>query len=93
MRSLLINNLISREKRQRIRIILKPLDDTKDLLEVSRVIAIPRLRAIEVIALQRRVHVKDHVDARSIEDRCAFIVVQTGGEVVNSDSVHAQSLH
>lgn len=52
MRSLLINNLIPRKERKRVRVILKPLDDTKDLLEVSRVIAIPRLRAIEVIALQ-----------------------------------------
>lgn len=93
MRSLLINNLIPREKRQRVGIILKPLNDTKDLLKVSGVIAIPRLRAIEVIALQRRVDVQDHVDARSIEDRCAFVVVQSGGKVVDTDRVNAQSLH
>lgn len=93
MRGLFIDNLIPREKRQRVRIILEPLNDTKDLLEVSGVIAVPRLRAIKVIALQRRVDIEDHIDASSIEYRCAFIVVQTGREIVHTNSVNAQSLH
>ena len=57
LRALLVDHLIPGKERKGVRIVLEGLDDTKDLLEVSRIVAALWVSPVQVISLQGRVDV------------------------------------
>lgn len=52
-----------------------------------------RLLSVQTLVWQRAVDIQHHVDAGNVEDASTLIVVQGWVDVVDSDSIHTESLH
>ena len=71
---------------------LEVLDDTEDARKVVLVVRSPWFGAVDALARERRVDIKDQVDTGGIEDGHALGVVESGINVVDTDSVHLHPL-
>lgn len=86
--TLLIDHFVSSEEAKGIGVVLEGLDDPKNLVVISRIVSARRISTIQVSASKRRVDVKNHVDAGPVENGGTLIVVETGRQVVDADSVY-----
>ena len=85
---ILVDDLISSEESEKVVVVLEAFNDTEDLLVVDSAVGGPGSAAVQVTTLQRVADIEDHVDTGGVEDGDAFVVVQAGLEVVDTDSVN-----
>lgn len=89
----IIDNLITSEEQQSIRVVLERLHNSERPVQVRRIIGSPRLTTIDALSRQRRIDVDQHVYPHRVEDAGAHVVVQVRVDIVDSDGVDAQLLH
>lgn len=82
---ILVDNLVSGEETQDIVEVLEGLDDTENLLEVCGAVGLPGRNTVQ--SSFGGVDIEDHVDTGRIENGSTFVVVKSGGQVVNTNSV------
>ena len=91
--TLLINNLIAREKQQCVGVVLESLHNCEDAVQVAIIVALPWSSTVDTLTGQWRVDIEQEVDADGVEDASAKIMVDSGVEIVYTDSIHTQFLH
>jgi hypothetical protein len=83
---------MSGEETEGVRVGLEGLDNSESAVEVGGIVRGPRRGAVNGLASERRVYIKQHVHASGIEDTGTLIVVEIGVKVVDADGVDSQIL-
>ena len=87
-----INNFVSGKESQGVRVILESFNDLENTLEIVIGVSSPWSRAVDRLANQRRVNIKDDVDTGIVKDAHAVVMVQVGIDIIHTDGVDTQAL-
>lgn len=88
-----VDNLVGTEETEGIREVLESLDDLEHTSDVVQVVIFPWCNSVERFIGKWTVDINDHIDTSGIEDGGTSGVIDIGIEVVDTNSIHAQSLH
>lgn len=83
----IVDNLVTGEEKKSVWVVLESLNDSEGSVEVCGGVSGPRLSSVDGLSDQRRVDIKQHVDADIIEDAGAFIVVEVRIDIVHTDGI------
>lgn len=86
-RAQVVHDFVGSEEAQRVGEVLEVLDDAEDTCEIFCVVARPWRSTIDALSSQRRIDVKDHVDAGRVEDGGACRMVELRVDIVDADRV------
>lgn len=84
---ILVDDLVSAEKGQRVGISLEGFDHLEDAVQVALVVGGPRLNTVQRLALHGGVDVENDIDSGRVPDGHALVVVEGRVDVVDADCI------
>jgi hypothetical protein len=87
-RSIFVNHFISTKEAKSVREVFERLHNRKDTLQIVCVVRFCRFCTVQTFTVQRRVDIHDQIDACSIENGDAFVVIQGWVQVVDANRIY-----